>query len=89
MKIFILSIAFCTQVSLFAQTCFAPVEVLVTDLQNKPLGGDKILFYGKKNHQTIAGTSNAKGIFTIQLPCGDTYDIKVSSVGEELEYNTL
>lgn len=89
MKTLILSLVFFAKFGAFAQTCFAPVEVLVTDLKNKPYSGDKILFYGKKNHKSFSGISNAKGIFIVQLPCGDVYDIKVSSVGEEQDYNTL
>lgn len=89
MKTLILTFALISQIGIFAQSCYAPVEVLVTDLNKKPYAGDKILFYGKKNHKVVSGISNVKGIFVVQLPCGDTYDIKVSSVGEEQEYNTL
>ncbi len=89
MKTLILSLVFFAQIGAFAQTCFAPVEVLVTDLQNKPYSGDKILFYGKKFHKSFSGISNSKGIFIVQLPCGEIYDIKVSSIGEEQDYNTL
>ncbi len=89
MKTLILTFALISQFGIFAQSCFAPVEVLVTDLNKKPYSGDKILFYGKKNHKVVSAISNAKGVFVVQLPCGDTYDIKVSSVGEEQDYNTL
>ncbi len=89
MKTLILTFALISQIGIFAQSCFAPVEVLVTDLNKKPYAGDKIVFYGKKNHKVFSGISNAKGVFVVQLPCGDTYDIKVSSVGEEQDYNTL
>jgi len=89
MKTFILSFALISHFGIFAQSCYAPVEVLVTDLKKKPYCGDKILFYGKKNHKIVSGISNAKGVFVVQLPCGDIYDIKVSSVGEEQDYNTL
>jgi outer membrane protein OmpA-like peptidoglycan-associated protein len=89
MKTLILTFALISQFGIFAQSCFAPVEVLVTDLNKKPYAGDKIVFYGKKNHKVVSGISNVKGVFVVQLPCGDTYDIKVSSVGEEQDYNTL
>lgn len=62
---------------------------MVTDLNKKPYAGDKIVLYGKKNHKVVSGISDAKGVFVVQLPCSDTYDIKVSSVVEEQDYNTL
>ncbi len=84
---FILTILLST--GTFAQTCSAPVEVLVTSMKNKPFSGDKIIFTGQKSHKSVSGITNAKGLFTINLPCGETYDIKVASVGEEMDYNTL
>ena len=71
------------------QSCTAPVAVLVTSMGNKPYPGDKIMFVGKKSRKTLSGISDASGKFRINLPCGDVYDIKVASVGEEMEYNTL
>ena len=85
----IFSIAIFLGAFAFSQTCTAPVTVLVTDMQQKPYAGDKIIFKGQKSSKTFSGISNAKGTFLINLPCGDVYDIKVSSVGEEMEYNTL
>lgn len=89
MKALFLSIGIFGTLFSQAQPCTAPVSVLVTDAKNKPYSGDKIIFTGKKSRKNIAGISDAKGKFLIQLPCGDIYDIKVSSVGEEMKYNTL
>lgn len=72
-----------------AQNCKAALEVLVTSMGNKPYPGDKIIFTGQKSHKDLSGITNEKGTFVINLPCGDVYDIKVSSVGVEMEYNTL
>jgi OOP family OmpA-OmpF porin len=86
--IFYLSVLLmCTHLS--AQSCFAPVEVFVSDVKNVPYVKDKIVFVGTKTHKVVVGLSNEKGIFNVNLPCGDIYEIKVSSVGEEMEYNTV
>lgn len=72
-----------------SQTCFAPVQVIVSNLHKKPSPGDKIIFKGQKTKKQFSGISNSAGKFTIQLPCGEIYDIQVASIGEEIEYNTL
>jgi len=90
MKTIILAAALLLSGCIFSQQpCTAPVAVLVTSAGNKPYPADKILFVGKKTRKTISGITDAAGKFRINLPCGDTYDIKVASVGEEMEYNTL
>lgn len=72
-----------------SQTCFAPVQVIVSNLHKKPSPGDKIIFKGQKTKKQFSGISNSAGKFTIQLPCGEIYDFQVASIGEEIEYNTL
>lgn len=89
MKTILFLFAALLNTGLAAQTCVAPVEVLVTSMKNKPFAGDKIIFTGQKSRKSVSGITDAKGVFVIKLPCGETYDIKVASVGEEMEYNTL
>lgn len=67
----------------------APIEVLVLNDANKPYSGDKIFFVGQNKKKTYSGITDSKGKFLIQLPAGDVYDIKIMSIGDELEYNTL
>lgn len=67
----------------------APVEVVVLNEANKPYSGDKIFFVGQYKKKTYSGITNSKGRFLIDLPAGDVYDIKIMSIGDELEYNTL
>lgn len=67
----------------------APIEVLVLDASSKPYAGDKIFFVGQAKKKTYSGITDSKGKFLIQLPAGDVYDIKIMSIGDELEYNTL
>lgn len=72
-----------------SQSCVAPVQVIVSNLKKQPSSGDKIIFKGQKTKKEFTGISNSVGKFTIQLPCGEIYDIQVASIGEEIEYNTL
>lgn len=84
--------ALCLAVSSFtlhAQVAKAPVKVKVKGFDGKPYANDKVFFVGQKSKQTISGVTNPAGQFVIQLPCGDIYDIRIQSIGDEIEYNTL
>ena len=67
----------------------APMNVIVTDFNNKPIKGEKILFQGQKTGHKTEGVSNTDGKFKVELPGGDIYDIKVIGVGDEQEYSTI
>lgn len=74
---------------LHAQAVKAPVKVIVKGFNGKPYSNDKVLFVGQKSKQTLSGITNQAGQFVIQLPSGDIYDIRIQSIGDEIEYNTL
>ncbi len=65
----------------------ATVKVTVTNFENQPLKGEQILFTNAETQ--IKGVSNDAGEFTVQLPGGTVYDIKIKSVGEAQDYNSL
>src|SRR5690606_12075970 len=67
----------------------APVKVSVKGFDGKPYANDKVLFVGQKSKQSLSGITNAAGQFLIQLPAGDIYDIRIQSIGDEIEYNTM
>jgi OOP family OmpA-OmpF porin len=75
--------------SFHAQVSKAPVKVFVKGFDGKPYVNDKVLFVGQKSKQTLSGITNSLGQFVVQLPCGDIYDIRIQSIGEEIEYNTM
>jgi OmpA-OmpF porin, OOP family len=79
----------CATLSISSAQQSAPIEVTVLNESNKPYSGDKIFFVGQKKKQSYSGVTDAKGQFLIHLPAGDIYDIKILSIGDELEYNTL
>lgn len=67
----------------------APVQVVVTDFENKPMEGEKIIFEGLNSKLVYRGISNSEGKFDILLEGGETYLVKIKSVGEAKDYNTL
>jgi len=67
----------------------ATLEVTVVNPAGKPYSGDKVYFVGQKTKKTLSGITNASGKFRVDLPQGDVYDIRIQSIGEDLEYNTV
>ncbi len=67
----------------------ATIGVTVTSMNMKPIANEVILFIGQKSSRRISGQTNAQGKFEIDLPSSETYDIQVSTIGDEVEYNTL
>lgn len=85
----IISLIACSIITIANAQQTAPIEVAVLNESNKPYAGDKIFFVGQTNKKTYSGITDSNGKFLIQLPAGDVYDIKIMSIGDELEYNTL
>jgi OmpA-OmpF porin, OOP family len=67
----------------------ASFTVVVTDYKNAPLKGEQILMIGKSSKQVFKGVTNSSGTFDIDIPGGDVYDIKIKSVGDAKDYNTM
>ncbi len=66
-----------------------PLKVLVLNEAGKPYQGDKIFFVGQTKKDSYSGISDSQGKFTIDLPVGQVYDIRIKSIGEEIAYNEL
>lgn len=73
----------------FSNAQVAPVLVTVTDANEQPISSDKILFIGMKSGKSVSGITDAKGQFNIELPAGETYEIKIDAMGDEMEYSSL
>ena len=67
----------------------ATIHVLVTDFENNSKKGEQLLFEGLNSGSVYKGISDEDGKFDIQLQCGDTYLIKIKSIGEAQDYNKL
>jgi OOP family OmpA-OmpF porin len=67
----------------------APIQVIVTNFENKPQKGEQIIFEGLKSKSVYKGISDAEGKFEILLKDGETYLIKIKSIGEAADYNKI
>lgn len=67
----------------------APFEVTVTNFDNEPQPGERIVFEGLSSGTVYEGVTNSNGQFTTYLEGGETYKLKVESFGETAEYSTF
>ena len=67
----------------------ATLKVIVQNDQLAPLAGEQIIFEAQSGTYEAKGTSDAEGVFRIPLLGGETYNIKLKTVGEEMEFNTI
>jgi outer membrane protein OmpA-like peptidoglycan-associated protein len=67
----------------------AKVNVFVTDMKGKPSKGEQVLFRGEAGQKTVSGLSDAAGRFSLQLPIGDKYIIKVKSLTDTTKYGSI
>jgi OmpA-OmpF porin, OOP family len=67
----------------------ALVEVVVTDTKMQPRKGEQILLQAGKSGTTFTGRSDAGGKFSISLPAGDQYTIRVKALNDTTQYGTL
>ena len=89
MKIYTTLILCLLGLTLNAQPPNAPVTVTVSDPEGVLIPNDKIVFIGQKTKKKIVGITDAKGKFLVQLPAGETYDIKISAIGDDMDYNSV
>src|SRR6188474_1410863 len=67
----------------------APVNVFVTDMKKEIQKGEQVLFISQKNNLQFSGRSDANGKFSIQLPAGDTYVIKLKTLVDTSKYGMM
>ena len=57
-----------------------PLEVLVTNTQNDPRQGEEVVFVDTLSNEEYRGITNSNGKFSIQLPEGSTYLVKIKGI---------
>lgn len=67
----------------------ALIQISVRTMDDVPRVKDVILLEGKQTGKVFRGISNEEGRFSILLPEGDSYLIKIQGLGEETEYSEL
>ncbi len=68
---------------------FAPLEVEVTNFENVPQKGESIIFEGVNSDLMYSGTTNSEGKFDLIIKGGETYLIKIKSIGKDTDYSTF
>ncbi len=68
---------------------FAPLEVEVTNFENVPQKGENIIFEGINSDLMYSGTTNSEGKFNLFIKGGETYLIKIKSIGKDTDYSTF
>ncbi|WP_063833143.1 OmpA family protein [Aureispira sp. CCB-QB1] len=67
----------------------ALLSVIVLDMEENPRPKDKIIFQGKHSQLTFEGIADLHGAFSILLPEGDTYFIKIQGLGNSVDFDEL
>src|SRR5437773_752407 len=67
----------------------ALLNVTVTNFKNVPRKNETIIFEGIKTKKIFSGISNPAGKFSILIPKGDTYNIKIKNFGDNVDYNKV
>jgi outer membrane protein OmpA-like peptidoglycan-associated protein len=67
----------------------ASVNVVVTDTKLVPRKGEQILFVNEKDNKEFSGRTDARGKFTLSLPAGNTYMIKVKTLNDTTKYSQI
>jgi outer membrane protein OmpA-like peptidoglycan-associated protein len=79
----------------FAQESLIPTEeqallaVVVTDMEENIRPKDKIIFEGKFTKLSFEGIADQYGKFSILLPEGDIYLIKIQGLGNTIDFDEL
>lgn len=73
---------------LYAQDT-ATLLVKIFNENQVPLAGEQILFEAETGNFKTANVSNREGMMKVKLLGGNTYKIKVKTIGEAEEYNTI
>jgi len=67
----------------------ALLSVVVSDMEENPRPQDKITFQGKLTNKSFEGVANQEGKFSILLPEGDIYLIKIQGLGSSIDFDEL
>ncbi len=68
---------------------FAPLEVEVTNFKNVPQKGENIIFEGINSDLMYSGITDSEGKFDLVIKGGETYLIKIKSIGKDTDYSTF
>ena len=68
---------------------WAPVNVFVTDFKNNIQANEQIIFTAQKRGKQYSGISGRDGRFSIKLPAGDTFIIRIKTIFDSTKYGVI
>lgn len=74
---------------LIATESEALLHILLTDMEDRPRGLEKLVITGQNSQKSYEVTTQKDGKFDILLPEGDTYSVRVKGWGEGKEFTTF
>ena len=77
------------QPTLEATEQLALIQVSVMDMQKKPRVHDDILFVGQQTNVSYRGKSDSSGKFELLLPEGQTYQVRIAGLVDDIEFEKL
>jgi outer membrane protein OmpA-like peptidoglycan-associated protein len=80
-------ISFCQDNTASAQ--LAPLNVIVTSTKGVVLKGEEVLFISEKDNKQYSGKTNNSGKFSLSLPSGSTYIIKLKKLTDTTKYSSF
>lgn len=94
LQFLLILLAFLFPVCLQAQSLeptetLALLHVSVSSMDNKAREGETIILSGKKTKKSFKGITNAKGMFSLLIPEGDTYQIKYKTFSGSIKYDEM
>lgn len=82
-------IIFYGQTELTATESLALIEVNVTNMQSEARANDCIAFHAEHSDKVFKGTSDTQGKFSILLPEGHNYLIKIEGLVDDIDFDKL
>lgn len=85
----------CFTFAAIAQETLIPTEeqallsIFVSDMEENPRPKDKVIFQGKHTKLSFEGVADEAGKFSILLPEGDIYLIKIQGLGSAVDFDEL
>jgi outer membrane protein OmpA-like peptidoglycan-associated protein len=67
----------------------ATINVVVTNFKKQPIRSAEVLFVSADQNKKLGGRTDAQGKFSIQLPAGSIYTIRLTNMKDTSNYSTI
>jgi outer membrane protein OmpA-like peptidoglycan-associated protein len=67
----------------------ATIRVVVTNFKKQPIKNAEVLFVSADQNKKLGGRTDAQGKFSIQLPAGSIYTVRLTNMKDTSNYSTI